>query len=132
MKYGPEITKAICEHIALGVIQRDAAALEDISEETFYQWMRVHPEFSEAIKKARLEDKARSIKLITKAGLKSWQANAWKLERGYPEDYALRAKLEHTGRNGGPIQTSSRRYDFRDTDDKTLQDKAFKKPPQKS
>lgn len=123
MKFFPKIIKAICAHIEMGVTQRDAAALEDVAEDTFYTWMK-KPEFSEPIKKARLLCKARNVKLISKAAITRWQAAAWSLERTYPEDYALRARLEHTGKGGGPIRTS-KTFDFRKVDDETLERIAF-------
>lgn len=123
MKWSPQIIKAICEHIEMGVSNKDAAALEGISEDTFYAWMK-KVEFSEPLKKARLKDKARSVKLITKAGLTKWQANAWKLERSYPEEYALRARFEHTGKGGRPLGGPS--YDhIKKLTDEELERKAY-------
>ena len=127
MKFSPEIVKAICEHVEMGVSQKDSAALEGIAEDTFYAWMK-KPEFSEPIKKARLKCKARNVKLVSKAAITRWQAAAWSLERTYPEEYALRARLEHVGKGGGPIR-HAREFDFSKTPDDELERKAFRGEP---
>lgn len=118
MKYGPAISKAICDHVAMGVSQRDAAALEDIRESTFYQWVKDHPEFSEALEKARLRCKARNIKIIQKAAITKWTAAAWHLERNYPQEFALR--LQHTGAKGRPLIPTRSTMDLSKVDDATL------------
>lgn len=33
-----------------------------------------------------------------------WQANAWLLERLWPEHYSTKAEIRHTGHDGGPIR----------------------------
>lgn len=109
MKYGPGITKAIAEHVAMGVSQKDAAALEDISEPTFYQWIKDHPEFSKSLEKARMRCKARNIKIIQKAAITKWTAAAWHLERNYPNEFALR--FQHTGADGTPLTINLVKYD---------------------
>lgn len=118
MKYGPEIVKAIAAHVSMGVSQRDAAALEDIQESTFYQWAKDHSEFSEALEKARLRCKARNIKIIQKAAITKWTAAAWHLERNYPQEFALR--LQHTGAKGRPLIPSRSTVDLSKVDEPTL------------
>ena len=88
----------------MGVSQRDAAALEDIQESTFYQWIDDHAEFSEAIEKARLRCKARNIKIIQREAIKKWTAAAWNLERRYPDEFALHTKNDVT--SGGETITA--------------------------
>jgi len=51
-KYSKEIVEEICDYIAKGSTQRDAALMSNIVEDTFYDWLNKKPEFSEAIKKA--------------------------------------------------------------------------------
>ena len=94
MKYSQELTAEICKYLKAGNNQEDSAILSGISEETFYKWQRekdsdgepnaeYHPEFTEAIKAAERECKARNIAFIQQAASKSWQAGAWFLERRY-------------------------------------------------
>lgn len=56
--------------------------------------------FFEAVKKARGEGEAALVARIARAGHDSWQANAWLLERQYPERWGRRDRvgLEHSGR----------------------------------
>ena len=109
MKYSQEITEEICKYLRAGNSQKDSAILSGITEETFYDWQRpesdqYHPEFSESLKKAELECKARNIALIQKAAEKSWQAAAWSLERKYNNEYALKQINELYGKDGEPIK----------------------------
>jgi len=95
MKYSPEIVDEICHHIELGVSNKDACQLADISEETLYKWIKEKPEFSERIKKAVSKRKQRLTALILKAGEKTWQAAAWYLERVHNKEFAKREIREH-------------------------------------
>ena len=98
-KYNSEITDEICRYLRAGNSQKDSATLADISEETFYQWMK-KPEFAEPIKKAEQECKARNIAIIQRAAEKTWQAAAWYLERRYNSEFALKQLNEITGKDG--------------------------------
>ncbi len=115
MKYSEELTAEICKYISAGNTQKDAAILADISEETFYQWQRplnkdgtvnadFHAEFTESLKKAEQQCKARNIAFVQKAAEKSWQAAAWYLERKYHNEYALKNINELQGANGEPFK----------------------------
>lgn len=104
MKYSNEITLEICKYLRAGNTQHDSAVLAGISEDTFYEWRKNKTEFSEAIKKAEKECKARNIAIIQRAAEKTWQAAAWWLERRYSSEYALKSINELTGKDGGPIK----------------------------
>lgn len=104
MKYSNELTAEICKYLRAGNNQRDSAILSGISEETFYTWIKTKPEFSEPIKKAEQECKARNIAFIQKAAEKSWQAAAWYLERKYNNEFALKNINELQGKDGEPIK----------------------------
>jgi hypothetical protein len=52
-KYKSEYCELIVEHMAKGNSLVSFACLIDVSAETVYEWARVHPEFSEAFKKAK-------------------------------------------------------------------------------
>jgi hypothetical protein len=56
---------------------------------------------------ARAEAEVRATTTILAAGQKSWQANAWWLERSFPEKYGARMAL--TGAQGAePIRTEQK------------------------
>lgn len=93
MKYGPEMTHEIVTYLQNGNGRVDTCHLVGISYETFTQWMKL-PEFSESIKKAESTCKARNIAIVQKAAITSWQAAAWWLERKYPQEFALKARVD--------------------------------------
>lgn len=109
MIYSPEIVQEICSKIELGTMNKDAAMIVGISEETFYAWQRpfesdgvtpnpeYHPEFSVLVKKAQALRKQNLIGTILNASLKNWQAAAWYLERVHPDEFALKQQVQHSG-----------------------------------
>jgi hypothetical protein len=105
MKYSKEKVAAICNYIGLGMTQDKAASCAEISNETFHQWKKTKPEFSEALKKAYDLREARHLANINKAANKTWTASAWLLERLYPNTYALRHQI--TGPGGGAIPVAA-------------------------
>lgn len=97
-KYTPELIKEICEAIKEGSTQDDAARIAGIAVSTFYAYMK-QSEFSEAVEKAHAEFKKTQVKAIKAAGYKTnkggqWQANAWLLERKYPDEFGQRLTLK--------------------------------------
>lgn len=120
---------AICQR---GCYMETAAASLGISVETVRDWMKkgakeadrltclldagddvekfmtepdlLLAEFSGSIKAALADAELDDLDGIGEAGRKQWQARAWRLERMHPSRYALRARLEHTGSEGGPIR----------------------------
>lgn len=90
-KYNAEITKKITDSIRVGATFALACAYAGITEETFSQWRKKYPEFSEAVKEAEGSAAVKWLAQIDKAAQEgSWQAAAWKLERKYPRDYGRR------------------------------------------
>lgn len=70
-------------------------------------WNQEQPfvELYEAVKKAEgLAVVGWLAKIEAAANDGNWQAAAWKLERRYPSDYN-RNRVEHTGKDGGVIET---------------------------
>ena len=52
MKYGKEIVDRICKHLKGGATVQSTCAIVGISKETFYQWKKTKPDYSDVIKKA--------------------------------------------------------------------------------
>lgn len=92
-KYNDEIAAKICEIIADGSPNKFAAHANGISEDTFYEWMKVHPEFSEQVKKAQAEAVNRNVRIIKQAATRSWQAAGWWLERTQRNDFSLKQEI---------------------------------------
>lgn len=88
-KYTPDTIKAILDAIKVGGSDVDACAHAGISQDTFYEWMNSKSEFSEQVTRARTDGKLARIGRIVQAGVKGdWRADAWYLERRWPEEYA--------------------------------------------
>lgn len=52
-KYTPEIISEICAELEQGRSAKDTCRRVNIAEDTFYTWMKEHPEFAERVKAAR-------------------------------------------------------------------------------
>ncbi len=94
-KYGPKKSEDIARLIRSGVPAIHACVASDISQDTYYRWLKEKPEFSELIKKAESERLATLVLAIRKDI--SWQSKAWLLERLYRDEFGAvneRALLE--------------------------------------
>jgi hypothetical protein len=90
--------------IKLGMTDTDACKIARISREWFYEKQRIDEKFAADIDATRAEWKQRNLSIIQRAAIKQWQPAAWLLERKHPDEYALRQKLEHSGK----IKTESK------------------------
>jgi hypothetical protein len=61
--------------------------------------------FHVLVERAKAQAVKDSVKVIKEAGPKNWQAAAWWLERTQPRDYGRQQRIEHSGPDGGPIET---------------------------
>lgn len=87
-KYTPEIVKEILTVISIGGSDKDAYEYAGINADTFYMWIKRHPEFAEQVTRERLKGKVSMIRSIREQGKNDWRANAWYLERRYPQEFA--------------------------------------------
>lgn len=105
--YREEFCGRVIELGRKGKSKAQIAAALDVSRQTLDTWAQVHPEFLDAVKAARdlalawWEDQGQS-------GLHAEKFNAtafiFQVKNRFRDDYADRTALEHTGRNGGPIE----------------------------
>lgn len=104
-KYTPEIVKKLCHAIELGATYELAAKYAGISYETFNEWRKTKPQFSEQLNEAEGKATVGWLTFIEGSAAEGqWQAAAWKLERRYPQDYGKTIQeQQHTGRNGEPL-----------------------------
>ena len=81
-----------------------------VSRETIYEWARVHPEFSDAVKAAQAGRCNALEKGLLDQELAGPQITAriFALKNAAPLDW--RDRIEHTGDGGGPIQVSVARF----------------------
>ena len=118
-KISDETIKQIHDLIAEGTPQKYAAQLIDISEVTFHNWYnkgklltqqidnkevkrnslteneKLYIKFFKSVKKAHAKHVQKLTKNIQYAGEseKHWQANAWMLERRYPEVFGRKEHI---------------------------------------
>jgi hypothetical protein len=102
-KYTPEVVKKLTDAIKLGATYQLACGYAGISFETFNEWRKAKPEFSEQVSLAEGSGAVTWLAKIEKAAsVGTWQAAAWKLERRYPQEYG-RTVQEHQGKDGTPL-----------------------------
>ena len=83
----PERVEAILKALRAGSTRRAAADFGENHVDTFYDWLKNDPSFSDAVVKAEADAEVRFQRKIATAAGKSWQAAAWWLERRRPDDY---------------------------------------------
>jgi transposase len=117
-KRTPEYRAKILQAIELGATYELAANYAGLSYQTFNEWVKADPEFSEAVKAAEGKATVGWLAKIEKAANNgNWQAAAWKLERRYPAQYGRTVvQNEVTGKDGGPILTVKLPEDWRQKD----------------
>lgn len=145
-KLTPELQDEIIKVIRSGNYIETACAYVGINKSTFYDWLKrgarekdrlaKNPrakvrksekpfvDFSNAIEKALAHAEIRDVAIIGKAAEENWQAAAWRLERKFPDRWGRKDKyaLEHSGKDGGPIETShTEELDLSNLTDKELE-----------
>jgi hypothetical protein len=103
-KLNEELTEKLCYYISQGNYFDTSCKLVGIDYSTFRAWIVKGEEdgkgrffdFSEAIKRAEAEAEAKRVEMILKAGGLGgdWKANAWYLERKYPDRWGKVDRLE--------------------------------------
>lgn len=124
-KLTPETQKKIVDAIAEGNYLETAAAIGGVTYTTLNNWMKkgeaassgAYVEFLEAVKRAEAEAEALRVSRISKAGKDgNWQADAWYLERRYPDRWGKRIQQEVTGKDGGPLEYVQRVQELTDVE----------------
>lgn len=114
-KLTEDLIENICKAIRLGMYIEQAAALGGICRDSFYKWVRqgvrtgngLEGLLADRVKKALAESEARDLSRLDKAiDGGAWQAAAWKLERKFPDRWGRKLSLEHTGKEGAPIEVT--------------------------
>lgn len=105
LKLNDKLTSEICNDIKAGVPMKHAAIAHGISETTFYRWYNdgknakkgKKRDFYLEVEKAKSTAITLRARRIYKAGVKSWQSDAWWLERVAPEHFGRQDKLSLEG-----------------------------------
>lgn len=105
-KYRPEFCEEVVAFMGEGYSLTAFAGKIGVCGDTVRQWQHDHPDFSVAVKKGQA---ARTMRLETtliagETGPKV-TAHIFALKNAAPEEWRDRQNIEHTGKDGGPIQT---------------------------
>lgn len=124
-KLTPELIKEAVDLVKLGNYIETVCQYLGIGETTWYRWMQegekaksgIKRDFWESIKRAEAHAEIRNVQIIQKAADKAkddpklWVAAMTFLERKFPERWGrkdkVKADLQHTGKDGGPIKTEN-------------------------
>jgi transposase-like protein len=106
--YTPLYCEQVIELGRAGKSVTQIAAELDVNRDTIYEWIKVHPDFSDAITRSKQLAQAwwenAGQNGLTMPG---FNASLWakQVSCRFREDYAETSKHEITGKNGGPIET---------------------------
>lgn len=104
IKFTTETTEKICAAIRMGNYLDTSCAYAGVSYELVQYWLRQgnrkdgypkYKEFAEKMAQSLAYAEINSVSKISKAGETSWQAEAWRLERRFPEKWAKREYTEN-------------------------------------
>lgn len=121
-KLSPERIETITKAIANGNTHDVAASLGGIAESTFYAWMSrgkeakkgQYKQFYDKVKKAEAYAEADRVQRIQKAGRDGdWKADAWYLERRYPDKWGRRFISADLNHSGTVVQKHEHEYEIR-------------------
>lgn len=107
--YKPEFCEAVVEAGKQGKSIAWMAAFFDVNKDTIYEWAKVHPEFSDALTRARAhaqawwEDRGQDGMATPGFNGSVWSRS---MAARFPDDWREQKGVELTGRDGGPVQVS--------------------------
>lgn len=109
-KYDPAMCETVLECGKEGMGKAEMAAELDVAYSTFDLWTQQHPEFSEAVKNAQRLAQAwweKQGRVATFGGVDGFNATSYifQMKNRFRDDWNDTVKQEHTGKDGGPIET---------------------------
>lgn len=107
-----QITDTLLSAIKLGAFIEHACYYAGINSSTFRSWrgkaeegVEPYKSFWAEVTKAEAEGIIRRMARIEKAGLEgNWQADAWVLERKYPDKFGRRDRVQISGDPNAPVE----------------------------
>lgn len=92
--------------MATGLSLAAAASDLGIHRQRVYEWMERHPEFADTVKLAQVKRQAfLERRLLSAEAGPVVTSTIFALKNAGPEDWREKQEVEHTGKDGGPIQT---------------------------
>lgn len=108
-----ETTKKVCDAIRGGNYLETAAAYAGVPRSTLHDWLRrgrkgqePYDAFVAEVEEALGAAETGFVVRVATAARdpRHWTAAAWWLERRFPDRWGRRDRVEHTGKDGGPIE----------------------------
>lgn len=106
----PELAEAVASYIREIGFVSVAIGKAGLTSNVHYEWMQKGEEdiaagrgdspfavYATTIKNAQAEFQYRQLRVVQE-GKQGWQSRAWMLERSDPQQYAIRQRVEHSGR----------------------------------
>lgn len=102
-KLTAETTDRIVTAIRAGASLEAAAGYAGVGRQTFFDWLRkgrqtdpapVYADLVAAVDEALAQFEVHAVGRIAKAGETEWQADAWRLERRFPDRYGRRTRVD--------------------------------------
>ena len=110
-KYSPAYVEEVVTFCAQGYSLTAFAGSIGVTRSSINEWAGEHPEFSEAVNRAKAkraawwEERARQVALEGGPGGQATMV-IFGLKNHAPEDYREISRTEHTGKDGGAIELS--------------------------
>lgn len=92
--FDPVAASEIVDFAKAGLPMR-LACLGTCSIDVLVRWMDEKPDFAVSLQKARRDFASHTLALLSDGKAGTWQREAWKLERLYPEYFGLKAEIKH-------------------------------------
>ncbi len=108
-KYDPAYCKEVVEFLAKGHSVTGFAGHLGVSRSTVFRWVEEHPEFRDALKagqSAATKFWEEILVKVARDGGGNATAAIFGLKNRAGEDWADKLTTEHTGKDGGPIETA--------------------------
>lgn len=108
--YDEAYADQVLRHLSEGYTLASFGGIVGCSRDTLYEWAKVHPQFSDAIKRGRAAGQHKWETRLSKQaeeGSGNTAAIIFAMKNLYKDDWADRIVNEHTGANGGPIQNQT-------------------------
>ena len=108
-KLNDKLIEKACEYIRAGNYAKMVCQYLDISEVTYYDWIKkaeaqevakrssIYTKFLKSIKRAEAEAEIRNVTIIQNEAKKTWQAAAWYLERKHKDRWGQQSKVHLSG-----------------------------------
>lgn len=99
----PEVVAKLEQAFAIDATVEEACSYADISRDSFYDYLKINPKFSDRIADLRNRPVLKARQTIVKA-LETSDGAKWYLERKAKKEFSSRSEI--TGADGGAIEIS--------------------------